>query len=569
MQRTMSSSSSYLHPASLTLPASTMHRIPQRTIVLIGMMGVGKTTIGRRLAQLLGRRFVDADAEIERAAGCSITEIFERHGEAFFRNGERRVITRLLDGAPCVLATGGGAWMNKETRSRIRQRGLSVWLRAPIPVLLKRVHGRHGRPLLATGNPHEILSNLAEQRHPVYAEADLIVDCGDETVEQGVEKLHAALTTWQPPEKVHVALQNHAYDVLIGKDLIERAGRWLAPLLPQKRAVIITDEHVATLHLSRLEAALAETEIRFDTLRVPQGEGSKSLSHYSDLITRVLALGIERHTTIIAFGGGVVGDLAGFIAATALRGLPFVQIPTTLLSQVDSSVGGKTGINSPSGKNLIGAFHQPISVLADSSVLATLPRRERVAGYAEILKAGLISDPELFAWCETHGARVLDGDPHIVAEAVKRACAFKAKVVAHDEREVAPQNGRALLNLGHTFGHAIEAEMGYNGRLLHGEAVSIGLHLAMRLSVRLGYAKASDLNRLNTHLQQLNMPMSIRALSNNFSATTLINNMLRDKKMKNGKIAFILLRGVGKAFTHCDVSLDQVKTLLQEDGCAP
>nr|WP_267288024.1 MULTISPECIES: 3-dehydroquinate synthase [Neokomagataea] len=546
-----------------------MHRIPQRTIVLIGMMGVGKTTIGRRLAQLLGRRFVDADAEIERAAGCSITEIFERHGEAFFRNGERRVITRLLDGAPCVLATGGGAWMNKETRSRIRQRGLSVWLRAPIPVLLKRVHGRHGRPLLATGNPHEILSNLAEQRHPVYAEADLIVDCGDETVEQGVEKLHAALTTWQPPEKVHVALQNHAYDVLIGKDLIERAGRWLAPLLPQKRAVIITDEHVATLHLSRLEAALAETEIRFDTLRVPQGEGSKSLSHYSDLITRVLALGIERHTTIIAFGGGVVGDLAGFIAATALRGLPFVQIPTTLLSQVDSSVGGKTGINSPSGKNLIGAFHQPISVLADSSVLATLPRRERVAGYAEILKAGLISDPELFAWCETHGARVLDGDPHIVAEAVKRACAFKAKVVAHDEREVAPQNGRALLNLGHTFGHAIEAEMGYNGRLLHGEAVSIGLHLAMRLSVRLGYAKASDLNRLNTHLQQLNMPMSIRALSNNFSATTLINNMLRDKKMKNGKIAFILLRGVGKAFTHCDVSLDQVKTLLQEDGCAP
>ncbi|WP_370664298.1 3-dehydroquinate synthase [Neokomagataea thailandica] len=565
----MSSSSSYLHPASLTLPASTMHRIPQRTIVLIGMMGVGKTTIGRRLAQLLGRRFVDADAEIERAAGCSITEIFERHGEAFFRNGERRVITRLLDGAPCVLATGGGAWMNKETRSRIRQRGLSVWLRAPIPVLLKRVHGRHGRPLLATGNPHEILSNLAEQRHPVYAEADLIVDCGDETVEQGVEKLHAALTTWQPPEKVHVALQNHAYDVLIGKDLIERAGRWLAPLLPQKRAVIITDEHVATLHLSRLEAALAETEIRFDTLRVPQGEGSKSLSHYSDLITRVLALGIERHTTIIAFGGGVVGDLAGFIAATALRGLPFVQIPTTLLSQVDSSVGGKTGINSPSGKNLIGAFHQPISVLADSSVLATLPRRERVAGYAEILKAGLISDPELFAWCETHGARVLDGDPHIVAEAVKRACAFKAKVVAHDEREVAPQNGRALLNLGHTFGHAIEAEMGYNGRLLHGEAVSIGLHLAMRLSVRLGYAKASDLNRLNTHLQQLNMPMSIRALSNNFSATTLINNMLRDKKMKNGKIAFILLRGVGKAFTHCDVSLDQVKTLLQEDGCAP
>nr|WP_294914570.1 3-dehydroquinate synthase [uncultured Neokomagataea sp.] len=546
-----------------------MHRIPQRTIVLIGMMGVGKTTIGRRLAQLLGRRFVDADAEIERAAGCSITEIFERHGEAFFRNGERRVITRLLDGAPCVLATGGGAWMNKETRSRIRQRGLSVWLRAPIPVLLKRVHGRHGRPLLATGNPHDILSSLAEQRHPIYAEADLIVDCGDETVEQGVEKLHEALSTWQPPEKVHVALQNHAYDVLIGKDLIDRAGRWLAPILPQKRVVIITDEHVATLHLTRLETALAETEIRFDTLRVPQGEGSKSLSRYSDLMSRVLALGIERHTTIVALGGGVVGDLAGFVAATALRGLPFVQIPTTLLSQVDSSVGGKTGINSPSGKNLIGAFHQPVSVLADSSVLATLPRRERVAGYAEIVKAGLIGDPELFAWCEANGAHVLDGNPFALAEAVKRACAFKAKVVAQDEREIAAQNGRALLNLGHTFGHALEAEMGYNGRLLHGEAVSIGLHLAMRLSVQLGYAKESDLERLDTHLQALNMPMSIHTLSNNFSATTLVNNMMRDKKMKNGKIAFILLRGIGKAFTNCDVPLEQVKTLLEDEGCTP
>lgn len=546
-----------------------MHRIPQRTIVLIGMMGVGKTTIGRRLAQLLGRRFVDADAEIERAAGCSITEIFERHGETFFRNGERRVITRLMDGPPCVLATGGGAWMNKETRARIRQRGLSVWLRAPIPVLLKRVHGRHGRPLLATGNPHDILSRLAEQRHPVYAEADLIVDCGDETVEQGVEKLHEALAIWQPPEKVHVALQNHAYDVMIGKNLIDRAGRWLAPILPQKRVVIITDKHVAALHLTRLEKALAETEIRFDTLTVPQGEGSKSLSRYSDLMTRVLALGIERHTTIIALGGGVVGDLAGFVAATALRGLPFVQIPTTLLSQVDSSVGGKTGINAPSGKNLIGAFHQPISVLADSSVLATLPRRERVAGYAEIVKAGLIGDPELFAWCEANGAHVLNGNPQALAEAVKRACAFKAKVVAHDEREVAAQNGRALLNLGHTFGHALEAEMGYDGRLLHGEGVSIGLHLAMKLSVQLGHAKSSDLQRLDHHLRTLNMPLSLHRLGNNFSANTLINNMLRDKKMKNGKIAFILLRGIGKAFTNCDVSLDQVKSLLEKEGCTP
>ncbi|KXV35232.1 3-dehydroquinate synthase, partial [Gluconobacter japonicus] len=249
--------------------------------------------------------------------------------------------------------------------------------------------------------------------------------------------------------------------------------------------------------------------------------------------------------------------------------IPFVQIPTTLLAQVDSSVGGKTGINSPSGKNLIGAFHQPIIVLADNSALATLPRRQRVAGYAEIVKSGLIADPDLFAWCEDNGGDVLSGDPAALAEAVRRACVFKAAVVAADEKEQAKQNGRALLNLGHTFGHAIEAELGYDGRILHGEAVSIGLHLAMALSVKLGHAPEEDLARLDSHLRSLEMPTSFDWFEESFSAQTLLDHMTRDKKMQNGRISFVLLHGIGKAFTSRDVPMESVRNLLINEGCQP
>lgn len=541
---------------------------PSGILVLIGMMGVGKTTVGRRLAQIYGIPFVDADAEIERAAGCTISEIFARHGENAFRAGERRVIKRLLQGPPCILATGGGAWMDAETRRLVRMHACSLWLRAPVHVLLKRVHGRGGRPLLAQGDPKEIMSRLVGLRYPVYAEADVIIDCGDETVEQGVRRVQEALSELQKPLTVPVTLASHHYDVLIGPDLISRAGAWLAPHLPQKRVVVVTDNIVAELHLPRLLNSFAETGIQADVIAVAGGEESKSLTCYAQVMTQLLELGIERGTTIVALGGGVVGDLAGFVAATALRGLPFVQIPTTLLSQVDSSVGGKTGINAPSGKNLIGAFHQPIAVLADSSALATLPRRQRIAGYAEIVKSGMISDPELFAWCEAHGADVLDGDPAALVDAVQKACVFKAAVVAADEREQAKQGGRALLNLGHTFAHALEAELGYDGRLLHGEAVSIGLHLATALSVRLGLAPVADLERVDAHLRKLAMPAGFDWFETPFSAAALLAHMSHDKKMRDGLISFVLLRGIGQALTSRNVPMDTVRELLLDEGCS-
>jgi shikimate kinase/3-dehydroquinate synthase len=540
-----------------------------KTIVLVGLMGAGKTSIGRRLAARLGVPFRDADAEIELAAGCTIPELFARYGERDFRDGERRVIRRLLAGDPIVLATGGGAFMDPDTRAAIRAEGVSVWLRVRLPTLVRRVSTRNNRPLLRDGDPGEILGNLMKARHPTYAEADLVVDCGDEPPDHTTSKVLEALHAFRTPRRLAVSLASTSYDVVVGDNLLARAGALLAPVLPQKRAVVITDETVAALHLQTLQEGLAQTGVRTDTVVVPPGEASKSIDCFTRTANALLDLGVERRTTIIALGGGVVGDLAGFAAAVTLRGLPFVQVPTTLLSQVDSSVGGKTGINTAHGKNLLGAFHQPRMVLADTGVLGTLPIRELRAGYAEVAKAGLIGDADFFAWCEANAPLLIAGDHEARAEAVLRACAFKAMVVGDDEREEKPNDGRALLNLGHTFAHAFEAEVGYGGGLLHGEAVAVGLGLAFRLSARLGHCSPSDAARVATHLEAVGLPSEPGMLNRRFSAASLIAHMKRDKKMRDGKLHFVLTRGIGHAFTSGDVPESTVIELFRDEGLEP
>jgi shikimate kinase/3-dehydroquinate synthase len=547
--------------------ASLPDTLAGRTIVLVGLMGAGKTSIGRRLAARLGLPFRDADQEIEMAAGCSIPEIFSRFGEAAFRDGERRVIRRLLAGDPMVLAYGGGAFMDSQTREATRSEAISVWLRCPLPTLVRRVASRDNRPLLAGRDREETLRALMDARYPVYAEADLIVDCGDEPPDHTTGQVMNALMDYQPPRRLHVSLATTHYDVVIGDGLLSRAGALLAPLLPQKRAIVVTDQTVAELHLPTLLHGLAETGIAASSIVVKGGEASKSLEVYADVVDQLLEARVERRTAVIALGGGVVGDLAGFAAATTLRGLPFVQIPTTLLSQVDSSVGGKAGVNTRRGKNLVGAFYQPRMVLADTGVLATLPGRELKAGYAEIAKAGLIGDAAFFAWCERNGAAVIGGDREAQAEAIKRACAFKAAVVGDDEREEKPNDGRALLNLGHTFGHALEAEYGYDGGLLHGEGVAVGLGLAFKLSARLGHCAPADAERVIAHVSAVGLPADLSMLNRRFSAATLIGHMRRDKKVRDGALNFVLTRGIGQAFTSSDVPPDAVLDLLRDEGC--
>lgn len=543
--------------------------IAGRSIVLVGLMGAGKTSIGRRLAARLGLPFRDADQEIELAAGCTIPELFARYGEAAFRDGERRVIRRLLAGDPMVLAFGGGAFMDSQTRESTRSEAISVWLRCTLPTLVRRVAGRDNRPLLAGRDREDTLRQLMEIRYPVYAEADVIVDCGDEPPDVTTTGVMNALVAWKPARRLHVVLPSTSYDVVIGDNLLARAGALLAPKLPQKRAVVITDQNVAGLHLATLMAGLAETAIVASSIIVKGGETSKSMDTYLAVVDQLLESRVERRTAVIALGGGVVGDLAGFSAATTLRGLPFIQIPTTLLSQVDSSVGGKTGVNTKRGKNLVGAFYQPKVVLADTGTLATLPARELKAGYAEIAKAGLIGDAAFFAWCERHGQAVISGDRDAQAEAIKRACAFKAAVVGDDEREEKPNDGRALLNLGHTFGHALEAEYGYDGGLLHGEGVAIGLGLAFKLSSRLGLCPPSDAERIIAHISATGLPADLSMLNRRFSAATLIDHMRRDKKMRDGALHFVLARGIGQAFTSADVPPDAVLELLRDEGCGP
>jgi shikimate kinase/3-dehydroquinate synthase len=554
-------------PSSVTMPASQGSPWSGPTIVLVGLMGAGKTAIGRRLALRLGLPFRDADHEVEQAAGCTVAEFFERFGEAEFRAGERRVIRRLLAGPPCVLATGGGAFMDPETRAAIRAGARSVWLRCQLATLVKRTAGRHHRPLLRVGDPARVLSQLMQTRHPIYAEADLVVDCGDDSTEVTTGRVLAALQAHRPPLRVDVTLAQAPYQVIIGDGLIGRAGAWLAPLLPQKRAVVITDENVATLHLPALLAGLRDTGFDAQPLVVAAGERSKSLDVYGQVTDALLAAGVERRTAIIALGGGVVGDLAGFAAATTLRGLPFVQVPTTLLAQVDSSVGGKTGINTSAGKNLLGAFYQPRIVLADTAALVTLPPRELRAGYAEIAKAGLIGDAAFFAWCEDHAPALLAGDRALQAEAVARACAFKAAVVTDDEREEKASDGRALLNLGHTFAHALEAEYRYDGGLLHGEAVAIGLGLAFALSEKLELCPRGTAGRVVAHIEACGMAAELHALNRRFSAAGLLAHMQHDKKMRDGRLAFVLARDIGAAFTSRDVPPEAVLAVLRDAGC--
>ncbi|MEX0758935.1 MAG: 3-dehydroquinate synthase [Tistlia sp.] len=363
-------------------------------------------------------------------------------------------------------------------------------------------------------------------------------------------------------ERLTVALDERRYDILVGEDLVAQAGRHLRPLAEGRRVMIVSDETVAGLHLGALERALAYARIDARAFVVPAGEASKDFATLQHLCERLLEAGIDRGTLLLAFGGGVVGDLTGFAAAILLRGIDFVQVPTTLLAQVDSSVGGKTGIDTPQGKNLVGAFHQPRLVLADTGILASLPRREMLAGYAEVVKYGLLGDAGFFHWLEGHGHSLVEGEPNALRHAVLTACRAKAAVVAADERETGQ---RALLNLGHTFAHALEAECGYGDDLLHGEAVAIGMTLAFELSAQLGLCPAEDADRVRRHLAAVDLPTGFERLGGRaWSAGRLIEHMRRDKKASGGQPAFVLARRIGEAFVSRDVAEADLVSLLTE-----
>ena len=519
-------------------------------------MGAGKTTIGRILARKLGKRFIDSDHEIEARTGASIPLIFEIEGEASFRKREAEVIRDLTAQDGLVLATGGGAILDPENRAFLARRGAVIYLRASVGSILARTAHDKNRPLLQTADPRKKLEELTAIREPLYREiADLVIDTGRPNVQSMVQTILAQLAalensraraarspdtepsmTEQTKQILNVDLGDRSYPITIGAGLLADTSL-LARHVAGKKVAIVTNTTVAPLYLEQVAAPLREAGHDVLPIVLPDGEEYKNWASLMQVFDALLANKCDRKTTLVALGGGVIGDLTGYAAASYMRGVPFVQIPTTLLSQVDSSVGGKTGINHPLGKNMIGAFYQPRAVLADTASLDTLPARELSAGLAEVIKHGAIIDAAFFDWIEANIELLMARDQGALAYAIARSCEIKADVVRQDERE---GGLRAILNFGHTFGHAIEAGLGY-GEWLHGEAVGCGMVMAADLSRRLGFIDAAAVARVKALVLAAGLPVSAPDLG----TARWLELMEVDKKNEGGAIKFILVKPLG------------------------
>ena len=536
-------------------------KLGNTNIILVGMMGAGKTTIGKALANSLGKEFIDSDHEIQDRTGVKIPVIFEIEGEAGFRKRESEVLAELVKKSNMVLATGGGAVLSRENRQILRRGGIVIYLRASVNDLYRRTRYDKNRPLLQTQNLFARLNELYVQRDVLYREAaHVIIDSGKQGVRFLVQKLINKLisidfnTIMQNNNKNAMqtitvdftpSSEKRSYPIHIGHGILQQVDL-IVSCLPQKRVAIVSNTTIAPLYLDNLRAALEKQGVITVSIILPDGEAHKNWETLNLIFDALLKNHCERNTAILALGGGVIGDLTGFAAATYLRGVPFIQIPTTLLAQVDSSVGGKTGINHPLGKNMIGAFYQPRMVLADSATLNTLPDRELRAGLAEIIKYGLIRDPAFFDWLERNIHRLLARDPVTLNEAIQRSCENKAEIVAADEKE---EGVRALLNLGHTFGHAIENGMGY-GVWLHGEAVAAGIVLAADLSRRMKLISEADVSRIRKIFLQAGLPV----VAPRMPPEKYLQLMMLDKKVDAGRARFIVLNRIGEAVMRADIS---------------
>ncbi|MES2757877.1 MAG: bifunctional shikimate kinase/3-dehydroquinate synthase AroKB [Pseudomonadota bacterium] len=526
-----------------------------QNVFLVGLMGAGKTTIGRILARKLGKRFIDSDHEIEARTGASIPWIFEIEGEDSFRRREAEVIRDLCAEDGIVLATGGGAVLNAATRDILKSRGTVIYLRANVNSIMVRVSHDKNRPLLQTADPRRRIEELMAQREPLYREvAQLVIDTGRPNVQSMVQTIleqldaleakrreHApasalSMTNPQSPLTLTVDLGERSYPIVIGVDLLSDQAL-LARHIQGRQVAIVTNTTVAPLYLERVAAPLRAAGREVIEIILPDGEQYKNQASLMQIFDALLANKCDRKTTLVALGGGVIGDLTGYAAASYMRGVPFVQLPTTLLAQVDSSVGGKTGINHPLGKNMIGAFYQPRAVLADTATLATLPARELSAGLAEVIKHGAIIDAAFFDWIEQNIGKLMARDQACLAHAIARSCEIKSDVVRQDERE---GGLRAILNFGHTFGHAIENGLGY-GSWLHGEAVGCGMVMAADLSCRLGMVDEATVARMRALVAAAGLP----TVAPDLGDARWLELMEVDKKNEGGAIKFILLKPLG------------------------
>ncbi len=558
-------------------------------IVLIGFMGTGKTAVGREVAARLNRPFVDTDVLIEERAGRPILRIFTEDGEEAFRRLEAAVLQTVSEGEGTVVATGGGAVLRRENMERLRRNGLIIALRADPAAIRARVGSGVERPLLGS-DPEAAIRRLLAEREALYHEADLTVDTSALSLEEVVARVITFVATHNgrapgtvppavvdagggeetvpaasgpavaaPPERVvRVALGPRGYDVRIGQGLLSRAAPYLRACGIGGRLALVTHPRLDALYGRPLAGALREAGYETTTITVPASESSKSLRAAARVYDALIGAQLDRSGALLALGGGVAGDLGGFVAATFLRGIAWVAIPTTLLAQVDASIGGKTAVNHPRAKNIIGAFHQPSLVLADIDTLRSLPRREIRSGMAEVIKTGVIGAPDLVDYLGGHLRDVLALRPDALAAVVGRCAEYKAGVVSGDEREAA---GRIALNYGHTIGHALEAAAGYRG-ITHGEAIAVGMTLEARLAVALGICGAALLERQTGLLRTAGLPVRTAELRRGRppAPAAVAAAMAHDKKALGGRLRFVLPTALG----HMVVREDPPARLLEE-----
>ncbi|MDR5693789.1 MAG: 3-dehydroquinate synthase [Armatimonadota bacterium] len=520
-----------------------------RNIVLIGFMGTGKTAVGERLAGRLGWAFVDTDGLVEAREGRTIPEIFQSQGEAYFRHLESQVVGEVCLGERQVIATGGGVVLRPENRKLLREAGVVISLVAEPEALLARLGSAEGRPLLA-GNVQGNLLRLLREREPLYRDADIVLDVTGKELEDVVNECLDRLGE-RVCETLTVRTRERVYPVHVGEGIVSLLGWALGKIASGRRVALLTHRDLHARYGEMVVRALEASGYEVTVITIPSGERTKSLRTAQRLYDCLASSRIDRSSILVAMGGGVIGDVGGFVASTYMRGIPLVHLPTTLLAQVDSSIGGKTAVNHPRAKNLVGTFYQPHMVMADVAFLRSLPKREVRAGLAEVVKAGVVGDPDLFLHLEQNHRRILSLETNPLVESIKRAVAVKVHVVEEDERD---QNRRMVLNYGHTIGHALEVAAGFRYR--HGEAVAIGMALEAEVARRMGLFPEESARRQEELLRHIGLPTRPRAVE----PMKVLEAMALDKKARGGKLRFALPVAIG----HVEIVEDVPTSILEE-----
>jgi shikimate kinase/3-dehydroquinate synthase len=556
-------------------------------IIITGFSGTGKSLVAMEVALRLNWNFIDTDDEIVKQTGKPIAEIFRQDGEARFRELERETIRKACQQRHTVVAIGGGAIVDRQNYELLAKTGLIVCLEAKPETIYERLFREAAyspetevRPLLANDNPLERIRQLKASRQPYYANVDWTVHTDNLTISQVAEEV---IRAWRLLRRTHphlsplpsrerkfssqlkanddvaclVETATQSYPVFVDYGLLDKLGEKMKKAALSGTATVISDDNVFSLYGSKVEGILKDAGFAVNSFVVPPGEGTKSMDYAIKIYDFLVEHRAERDDIIIALGGGMVGDLAGFVAATFLRGMPWIQVPTSLVAMVDASIGGKVGVNHPEGKNLIGAFCQPDLVLADCQTLTTLPQRELTSGWAEVIKHGMILDEEFVRFLEGNVNKLIKLEPELLSRAIARSAAIKAQVVSQDEKE--REGKRTILNYGHTIAHGLEAATQYK-RFLHGEAVAIGMVGVAKLSQRLGLLPSAAVERQQALLQKFGLPTGFSGLG----LTEITRAVELDKKTKGKAIRWVLLQDIGKVVIRSDVPQQEVLAVLQE-----